>query len=356
MRAARLMSLVLLLQNRGRLTAEELAEELGVSVRTVYRDIDSLSGAGIPIYGDAGHGGGYQLLDGYRTRLTGLHADEAESLFLAGLPGAAADLGLGEVLTAAQLKLTAALPAPLRDRAGRIRERFHLDALGWYREQDSPSVLAPLADAVWNQRRIRVRYRRWVEPKEVERELDPYGLVLKAGVWYLVAAVDGAVRTYRVSSILRLDVGEDGFERPDGFDLAAHWQDYLTAYDTRRLRLQASLRIAPALLSALPDRLDSALVRAIEASAGPPDGDGWVTATAPLESVDLAVPTLMSLGANIEVLAPKELRRKIAETAAAVLDRYRPGDADGRAEAGARSSSPADTVASSARAARTPKP
>ncbi|WP_107487305.1 helix-turn-helix transcriptional regulator [Streptomyces sp. MOE7] len=356
MRAARLLSLVLLLQNRGRLTADELAEELGVSTRTVYRDIDSLSSAGIPVYGDAGHRGGYQLLGGYRTQLTGLHADEAESLFLAGLPGAADDLGLGEVLAAAQLKLAAALPTPLRGRADRIRERFHLDALGWYREQDSPPALVALADAVWNQRRIQVRYRRWAEPQEVQRELDPYGLVLKAGVWYLVAAADGAARTYRVSSILRLAVGEDGFERPDGFDLAAHWQAYLTAYDARRLRLQASLRIAPALLTALPDRLDAALVRAVEASVGPPDGDGWVTATVPLESVDLGVPILLSLGPDIEVLAPEELRCKIAETAAAVLDRYRPADTSGRAGAGDLSSSPADRVASSARVARTTKP
>ncbi|MFC9283959.1 helix-turn-helix transcriptional regulator [Streptomyces collinus] len=356
MRAARLVSLLLLLQNRGRSTADELAQELGVSVRTVYRDVTALNSAGIPVYGDGGHGGGYQLVGGYRTRLTGLHADEAESLFLAGLPGAADDLGLGEVLAAAQLKLTAALPPPLRDRAGRIRERFHLDALGWYREQDSPPVLVALAGAVWDQRRIRVRYRRWAEPREVERELDPYGLVLKAGVWYLVAGVDGTVRTYRVSSILRLDVGEDGFERPDGFDLTAHWKDYLAAYDSRRLRLQASVRIAPALLAVLPDRLDAALVRAVEVSAGPPDDDGWVTATIPLESVDLAVSTLLSLGSDIEVLAPEELRGEIARTAAAVLDRYRSADLTGRAGAGDLSSSPADTAADSARAARTPKP
>jgi predicted DNA-binding transcriptional regulator YafY len=349
MRAARLLSLVLLLQNRGRLTAGELAAELGVSVRTVYRDIESLSGAGIPVYGDPGHHGGYELLGGYRTRLTGLHADEAESLFLAGLPGAADDLGLGGVLAAAQLKLTAALPAPLRDRAGRIRERFHLDALGWYREQDSPPVLVALAGAVWDERRIRVRYRRWAEPKEVERELDPYGLVLKAGVWYLVAAVDGTVRTYRVSSILHLDVTDGGFARPAGFDLATHWQDYLAAYDARRLRLQACVRIAPALLPVLPDRADAGLVRAVASSAGPPDpDDGWVTATVPLESVELAVPALLSLGPDVEVLAPEELRRAVAEAAAAVLARYREPDG--------RSSSPADTVASSPRAARTAKP
>ena len=360
MRAGRLLSLVLLLQNRGRMTAEELAEELGVSVRTVYRDIESLSGAGIPVYGDAGHRGGYQLLDGYRTRLTGLHADEAESLFLAGLPGAAADLGLGEVLAAAQLKLTAALPAPLRDRSGRIRERFHLDALGWYREQDSPPGLAELADAVWNQHRIRVRYHRWAAPQEVERELDPYGLVLKAGVWYLVAAVAGAeqaVRTYRVSQILSLEVvAETGFERPAGFDLAAFWRDYLDAYDARRLRLQASVRIAPAMLSALPDRLDAALVRAVQASAGPPDAEGWVTVTVPLESVELAVPTLLSLGPEVEVLAPEDLRRRVAETAAAVLARYRPDGDRARDGAGVRSSSADASVASSASTASTAKP
>ncbi|WP_084718447.1 helix-turn-helix transcriptional regulator [Streptacidiphilus carbonis] len=368
MRAGRLMSLVLLLQNRGRMTADELAEELGVSARTIYRDIESLSGAGIPVYGDAGHSGGYRLLDGYRTRLTGLHADEAESLFLAGLPGAAADLGLGEVLAAAQLKLTAALPAPLRDRSGRIRERFHLDALGWYREQDSPPGLAVLADAVWNQHRIRVRYHRWAAPQEVERELDPYGLVLKAGVWYLVAAVAPAVapavaggtdhapvRTYRVSQILSLDViAETTFERPSGFDLAVFWRDYLEAYDARRLRLQASVRIGPAMLASLPDRLDAALVRAVQASAGPPDAEGWVTATVPLESVELAVPTLLSLGADIEVLAPEELRCAVAEAAAATLARYRPGDA-ARAEDGLSNTAEA-RVASSASAASRAKP
>ncbi|WNI26763.1 WYL domain-containing protein [Streptomyces sp. ITFR-16] len=200
-----------------------------------------------------------------------------------------------------------------------------------------------------------MRYRRWAEP-QVERRLEPYGLVLKAGVWYLVAAVDGAVRTYRVSSILRLEVEEGGFERPEGFDLAAHWQDYLAVYDARRLRLQASVRIAPELLSALPDRLDAALVRAVEASAGPPEDGGWVTATVPLESVELAVPVLLSLGPDIEVPAPEELRRRIEETAAAVLDRYRPADVSGRAGAGDLNSSPADRVAGSATVARAPKP
>lgn len=191
MKAGRLLSILLLLQTRGRMTAAELAQELEVSVRTVYRDAEALAAAGVPLYGDAGHSGGYQLLAGYRTRLTGLSTGEAEALFLSGMPGPAAELGLGQALSAAQLKLRAALPAELREQADRMRLRFHLDAPGWYAEHEETPYLAQVADAVWRGRVIEVRYRRWKEPQEVDRRLEPYGLVLKAGRWYLVAAPAG---------------------------------------------------------------------------------------------------------------------------------------------------------------------
>ena len=171
MRASRLVSILLLLQTRGRLTAPQLAAELEVSVRTIYRDVESLSEAGVPIYGDAGPAGGYQLLGGYRTRLTGLTGAEAEALQFAGMPAAAAELGLGTVLATAQLKLDAALPPELRERSARIAERFFLDAPGWYHDGDSSPHLDAIADAVWNQRRIEVRYRRWVGADR--RDQDP---------------------------------------------------------------------------------------------------------------------------------------------------------------------------------------
>jgi len=186
MRADRLLSIVLVLQSRGRQTAHQLAAEHEVSVRTIYRDMQALGSIGIPVFGDSA---GYQLVDGYRTQLTGLTAEEARGLVLAGLPGVAADLGLAAEVAGASLKLAAALPQPLRERVTRMRQRFHLDAPGWYQDGDSSEYLTELADAVWRQVAVSVRYENW--HREVDRRLEPYGLVLKAGKWYLVACTGG---------------------------------------------------------------------------------------------------------------------------------------------------------------------
>src|SRR5215831_2467760 len=223
MRASRLVSILLLLQGRGKLTAQQLADILEVSVRTVYRDIDSLAESGVPVYGDAGPDGGYRLLGGYRTRLNGLTAAEAQALSLAGMPRAAAELGLGTVLASAQLKLQSALPTELAERTAAISERFLLDAPGWYHDGDASPYLAAVAGAVWNQHRIEVRYRRWTAPTDVTRTLDPHGIVLKAGKWYLVARDHRGMRTYRVNQILRLAVLDEHFERAEDFDLAEYW-------------------------------------------------------------------------------------------------------------------------------------
>ncbi|GAA4230916.1 putative DNA-binding transcriptional regulator YafY [Streptosporangium album] len=325
MRASRLVSILLLLQTRGRMTAQELADTLEVSVRTVYRDMESLGSAGVPLYGEPGHEGGYRLLDGYRTRLTGLTTHEAESLFLTGLPTAAADLGLGPVVTTAQLKLMAALPAELRDRAGRISERFHLDAPSWYREADSTPHLTAVAEAVWDQRMARIRYLRWTEPHEITRTVEPYGVVLKAGHWYVVARHADRIRTYRVSRILDIDVLAEPFERPAGFDLTAYWQTYLEHFDARRHRREATLRVSPDALDRMPHLMEPAVVQAARRSAGEPDSEGWTQVTIPIESVEQALPELLRLGAGAEVLAPRELRERITETLDALALVYRRG-------------------------------
>jgi predicted DNA-binding transcriptional regulator YafY len=323
MRASRLVSILLLLQTRGRMTAQDLAERLEVSVRTIYRDVESLHSAGIPLYGDAGPKGGYQLLDGYRTRLTGLTTDEAESLFLAGLPGPAAELGLGAVVTAAQLKLMAALPVELRDRAGRIQERFHLDAPTWYRDPEPVTFLPAVADAVWNERRVQVRYRRWKSPQEVERRLDPYGLVIKAGRWYLVARAGEDVRTYRVSQILDLHQLPEGFARPDGFDLTAYWQKYLAEFEARLRWGEAVVRLSPRGLERLADLMTPGVVTAARESGQPPDEEGWTRVTVPIESIEHALGEFLRLGPDAEVLAPAELRVRLAAAAGELARRYR---------------------------------
>lgn len=245
MSADRLLSLMLLLQTRGRMSARRLAEELGVSVRTVHRDLGRLHAAGIPVYAEHGRAGGYQLLDGYRTRLTGLSASEARVLFLAGLPAPAADLGLAAEVAATRLKLLAALPAVLREEATRADAVFHLDAPGWYREAEEAPYLPLFVDAVFGRREVDVRYRRWREPQEVDRRLRPYGLVLKSGTWYLVAGVEGRTATFRISQVLDATVRDERFERPEGFALGDYWSSYLAEFEARRHTGTATVRFSP---------------------------------------------------------------------------------------------------------------
>jgi predicted DNA-binding transcriptional regulator YafY len=325
MRASRLLSVLLLLQNRGRMTADALADELSVSVRTIYRDIEALSAAGVPVYGDAGPGGGFALLAGYRTRLTGLTTDEAQALALTGMPGPAAELGLGAVVASTAAKLRAALPAELSERAERIQARFHFDAPGWYHDGDASPHLSAVADAVWNQRRVAVRYRRWKAPVEVTRELDPYGVVLKAGRWYLVAsdvARPGA-RTYRVNQILALSPMEQSFQRPGGFDLAAYWRTHLIDFRAGLWQGEATIRISAAGRDRMAELMAGAVADAVESSASAPDARGWVTATMPIESQEHAHTEMLKLGAEIEVLAPADLRARLSRTALGLAAIYR---------------------------------
>ncbi|WP_344568009.1 helix-turn-helix transcriptional regulator [Streptomyces axinellae] len=360
MRADRLVSLLLLLQNRGRSTAPELAAELDVSVRTIYRDIDSLGAAGIPVFADRGPAGGFRLLEGYRTRLTGLTGSEAGSLFLFGLPGPAQELGLGAVATTAQLKVQAALPAALAERSRRVQDRFHLDAPGWFRETEPVPRLPDIAEAVWEQRVLRVRYQRW--RGEVRREIRPLGIVLKSGIWYTVAQADDAVRTYRISRFQEAEPTPDGrtFERPAGFDLAAYWAESARRLESRLRQDVARVRLSPAGQRLLPAKFGTPGERAL-AAAGPPDGDGWVETELEVESEPVAVSDLLSLGAEAEVVGPPSLRAAVLAAVAALSARYHhPGEPDpapaSRPTGPAPATTPRPASASASASASAPEP
>jgi predicted DNA-binding transcriptional regulator YafY len=320
MRSSRLLSILLLLQTRRQLTARELADELEVSLRTIYRDVEALAAAGVPVYADQGRTGGYRLVEGYRTRLTGLTEQEAAALFLVGMPGPAAALGLTAETSAAELKLLAALAPDQRDRAGRLKNRFHLDLPAWYQDAETSPHLSAVADAVLHDRRIKVLYRRWEAPREVERVLEPYGLVLKNGAWYVVAATGNGMRTYRVSSILELTPTDEEFERPSDFDLSGFWQDHLTAFDQTRFTGEAVVRVSAGLVGRMHDVSFPQLVKAV--AAAEPADDGTVTVTLPTESIGNAAAALCRFGNALEVLDPPELRAELARLGRTLLDLY----------------------------------
>ncbi|CAL9429601.1 helix-turn-helix transcriptional regulator [Streptomyces sp. enrichment culture] len=325
MRAARLIKMVLLLQSRPTMTAAELARELEVSERTVTRDAQALSEAGVPVYAERGRAGGYRLIGGYRTRLTGLARGEAEALFLSGVPGALREMGLEDAASAARLKVSAALLPSLRDASRTAAQRFHLDAPNWFREPETPELLPAVADAVWDDRRVAARYRRGTD--EVVRELEPYGLVLKAGVWYLCARVagtagDGPFRVYRIDRFTAVDPSEERFTRDDGFDLPAFWAERAEQFARSILRAEVVVRLSERGVRALPYAVDALSAREALEGAGAPDAEGWVTVTLPVESEEVAHTQLRGLGPEVEVLAPAPLRARFARDARRLAGLY----------------------------------
>jgi predicted DNA-binding transcriptional regulator YafY len=324
MRAARLIKMVLLLQSRPSMTAAELARELEVSERTITRDAQALSEAGVPVYADRGRAGGYRLIGGYRTRLTGLARGEAEALFLSGVPGALREMGLEDAASAARLKVSAALSPSSRDASRTAAQRFHLDAPNWWSEPKTPELLPAIADAVWDDRRVTARYRKG--ETEVERELEPYGLVLKAGIWYLCARVadgHGSFRVYRIDRFTAVEPSADRYERDEEFGLPAFWQDQAERFARSILRSEVVVRLSPDGVRRLPYALaDRVSAQEALERAGAPDGDGWVTVTVAVESEKVAHTQLLALGPEVEVLAPESLRARFADDARRMTGLY----------------------------------
>ena len=303
----------MLLQARGAMSARALADALEVSVRTLYRDVDQLTAAGVPIYAERGRCGGFRLLEGWKTTLTGLTPSEAQAVFLCGLAEPAEQLGLGTQVEAAKLKLLAALPAPWRHDAQRISSRFHLDPVDWYRETEPVPHLAAVAAAVWSERQLTIRYESW--KATARRTVNPFGLVLKAGAWYLVAAPDDQPRTYRISNILEVQVLEAHARRPRRFELSRYWAESIRRFERELYKGHAVVLATPAGLKGL-SYLSSAVARAVAGARALSANDGGrkgerVKVSIPIESIEHATAQLLRLAPEVEAVEPPALRQSL---------------------------------------------
>ncbi|MFZ1989255.1 MAG: YafY family protein [Alphaproteobacteria bacterium] len=320
MRASRLLLILTTLQAKGRATAQDLAGACEVSLRTIYRDIDALSAAGIPVYAERGAEGGYRLLDGYRTRLNGLSREEAEALFLSGLPDAVSLLGLGAAMATAEVKLLAALPADLRKSADTMRARFYLDAPAWFADLERPTLLQQVAEAIWSQTALHMRYQSG--KGKAGHVVEPLGVVLKNAAWYMVARLGKEIWSFRVARILELRTLGEKFTPPADFNLQAYWHASAQRFENSLYTDHARVRLSPRGVKSL-GALGRAAVQAFSEADSAPDEKGWREATIPIESVEKAAWEFLRLGPEIEVLAPDKLRSALAASADAMHNLYK---------------------------------
>jgi predicted DNA-binding transcriptional regulator YafY len=318
MRADRLLSIMLLLQIYRRLTAAELARRLEVSERTIHRDMGALSTAGVPVVAERGSGGGWALVEGYRTNLTGLNDAEIQSLFTATPSRLLSDLSLDKAADAAHVKLLASLPAASRSLAEYARQRIHVDVAGWGSTHESAPHLRTIQEAVWRGRRVSLDYARGCEQPDAELTVDPLGLVAKGGVWYLVAAVRGDVRSYRVSRVRAARLSDEEASRPEGFDLATFWAESVARFKTEMPRYFATLR---AHKSVVPVLHYAGRFSRVEEASGP-DAGGWATVRMRFQFEEDACGLALGFGTKVEVLEPVELRAKVLEMAKRVAEFY----------------------------------
>ena len=319
MRADRLLSLMMLLQKRKQMTAEVLAKELEVSKRTIYRDINALSFTGVPVYAIGGPGGGYALLDSYQTTLTGLNENEIQALFMLTIPGPISDLGLSQQIKATILKLTSALPERHQAQADYIRQRLHLDAARWFQPDEPAHHLKVAQDAAWQDLQLHLSYRRR-DGTVRRRTVSPYGLIAKAGIWYLVAATDNDVQVYRVSRIESVELTQTQFVRPQDFDLAEFWVGWVTSYKTSLPKYPVTLRIGPDLVPVLPYILGNDVRALVEQAL--PDSEGWRILDYTFERIEEAQTYVLGMGASVDVIAPEELRVSVLKLATEVVAHY----------------------------------
>jgi predicted DNA-binding transcriptional regulator YafY len=304
------------------MTARELAAKLEVSERTIYRDMDALSAAGVPVYAERGPGGGCTLLDSYRTTLTGLTQAEVRALFMLSIPAPLADLGVDQELSTALLKLAAALPVSRRRDEAIVRQRIHLDSVGWTETREPTPHLHALQQAVWEDRKVTITYRL---PFQAEAQwlVEPYGLVAKATEWHLVCARKGSWRVYRVSRVLDAHLSPETFERHPDFDLAIFWERWCTSIDKDRPVYPVTVRVAPEFVAWLPYYFGEPIREEMaRARSGPREQEGEFIITLPFETLEDARARLLSFGSAVEVLEPVALRKSLADYARQIARLY----------------------------------
>jgi predicted DNA-binding transcriptional regulator YafY len=321
MRADRLLSLLMLLQTRGQMSAKELADELEVSERTIYRDIMALSTSGVPIYASRGPGGGVRLIDEYRTTLTGLTSDETRALFTMGIPAPLAQLGMDEKFKGALLKLSASLPETRREEESRTRQRILLDSSWWFQSEQDVPCLQIIQQALFQDRRLRIQVRWEFFETQFEQEAEPYGLVAKANIWYLVYGRGGSPHVTRVSQLIEAEMMSECFHRPSDFQLESFWQEWCREYESQP-PFCARVRVAPEALPMLAEYVGDR-ARGQLLSHHLPDADGWVTLDLPFESFVAARSRLLGLGRAVEVLEPEPLRKSLVDFAEQIVDFYK---------------------------------
>ncbi len=312
MKASRLLSMLLLLQSVERRSARELAAALEVSERTVYRDVDALSAAGVPVYAERGVYGGIALAAGYRKALTQFGEDEIRALFISG-SNPLGDLGLGVDRERALEKLSGAMNDAQRKAAVKTRGRIHLDQRRWNQAAQPQLYLAALRRAVWDDRRVRLTYRDRAS-NTTERTVDPLGLVAKAGVWYLVARVDGAYRTFRAERILGAVALDEPFARPADFDLDAYWRTWTASVESSGKRFEVLLALNPADVERVSVYWDAQLV-----PHSPGGGHDTAVVRIVFPSEDAALHQLVAWGGIVRILEPAAIRDELVARARAIV-------------------------------------
>jgi predicted DNA-binding transcriptional regulator YafY len=318
MKADRLLSALLLLQSRGRVTGREMAERLEVSGRTVHRDMEALGAAGVPVYALRGAHGGWQLDEDWRTQVPGLDEAELRALLMA-QPRVLGDPRLAAAAERALGKLMASLPVSMRAQANAIRQRLHVDTTGWRGLNETVDALPIAQEAVARDRKLSFQYRK-TDGELTERLVDPLGLVAKGSAWYLVANTDEGFRTFRVSRMSRALVKEEVSVRPPGFNLATHWKTSTEQLREGRGRYFATLRVEPK----AAERLSMWRFSTKNTTNPPRDADGWITRELEFDDEDQACFVVLGFGPRAEVVGPTQLRERVERDILALPGRVPP--------------------------------